>query len=80
MWVVSDSQNVINHLDFGSTAWEATMLAINHQVNKEIANLMRHLHLEQADTGRETLSKGLSEKLDRGMVVPPSGDVTVSFV
>jgi len=56
------------------------MLAINHQVNKEIANLMRHLHLEQADTGRETLSKGLSEKLDRGMVVPPSGDVTVSFV
>lgn len=30
-------------------------------------------HLEQADTGRETLRIGLSEKLDRGMAAPPSG-------
>lgn len=31
-------------------------------------NKLPHLHLEQADTGLETRSRGLSEKLDRGIM------------
>jgi len=46
--------------DGGTTFWQ----------KKNIGVKGYHSHLEQADTGRDTRSKGLSEKLDRGMMPP----------
>lgn len=61
---VAHGDKVINHLDFGSTAYD--IYSQRHEVPYPLHGT--HLHLEQADTGLDTLNRGLSEKLDRVMM------------
>ena len=52
----------VNYLDLGKSTLVSLVLNL---ISKYMA--VQDLHREQADTGRETLSRGLWEKLGRGI-------------